>query len=116
MLRKTVLAACAVAALGLVSPTVASARGGGGAHGVGGFHGGGFHGGGFHGGGFHGGGFHGGGYGGVGLGLGLGLGYGAFGWPYYAYNDYYDYGGCYIVREPVRTPYGVRIRPVQVCS
>jgi 1,4-dihydroxy-2-naphthoate octaprenyltransferase len=44
------------------------------------------------------------------------------------YNDYYDYGygyddpyyygdgGCYIVRRSVLTPYGWRIRSVQVCG
>src|ERR1700682_5333826 len=55
MLRKTIVALFAVASIGLLSPTTASARGG-----FGGFHGGsgGFHGGGF--GGFRGGGFHGG--------------------------------------------------------
>jgi hypothetical protein len=71
MLRKTVIALLAVASVGLVSPTMALARGGGGGgggHGGGGFgggggHGGGFGGGGFHGGGFGGGGFHGGGFG-----------------------------------------------------
>ena len=57
--------------------------------------------------------------------VGLGLRYGY-------YNDYYDYGdpyyggdddsyydgdsGCYIVRRSVLTPYGWRIRPVQVCG
>jgi hypothetical protein len=112
MLRKVILAVCAVAALGVVSPTVASARGGGGGgHGGGG---GGFHGGGgsIHvgGGGFHGGGgFRAGGFRGGGFGI-----YGG-GYPYYAYNDYYD-GGCYLVRQPVRTRYGVRYRRVQVCS
>jgi hypothetical protein len=56
MMRKTIIALFALAAVGLVQPTVASARGGGG-HGGGG---GGFHGGGFGGGGFRGVGFHGG--------------------------------------------------------
>jgi hypothetical protein len=102
MLRKMILAICAVAALGVVAPTVASARGG--SHGGGGGGHGGLHGGG----GFHGGGFHGGGWGG-----GFGL-YGG-GYPYYAYNGYYD-DGCYLVRQPVRTPYGVRFRRVRVCS
>jgi hypothetical protein len=56
MLRKTIVALFAVVSIGLLSPSVALARGG-----FGGFHGGG---GGFHGGfgGFHGGGFHGGGF------------------------------------------------------
>jgi hypothetical protein len=102
MLRKVILAVCAVAALGVVSPTLASARGGGHGGGGGGFHGGG---GGFHGGGgFRAGGFRGGGF-----------GFYGGGYPYYAYNDYYD-GGCYLVRQPVRTRYGVRYRRVQVCS
>jgi hypothetical protein len=131
MLRKTFLALFAVASIGLLSPTVASARGGfggGGFHG-GGFHGGGFHGGGFHGGGFHGGGFHGGGFhrgfGGAALGLGLGLGLagayaaypygGYYGYPY-AYGDYYGDGGCYLVRRRIWTPYGWRIRRMQVCD
>src|ERR1700726_2573284 len=65
MMRKTIMALFAVAAVGLVQPTAAFARGGGGGGhgGGGGGHGGGFGGGGFHagfaGGGFHGGGFHG---------------------------------------------------------
>src|SRR5712664_4636305 len=57
IMRKTIIALFALAAVGLVQPTVASARGGGGGGGHGG--GGGGHGGGFHGGG--GGGWHGGG-------------------------------------------------------
>ena len=57
--------------------------------------------------------------------VGLGLGYGYYndyydyGDPYYgSYDDSYYYGdsGCYIVRRSVRTPYGWRIRPVQVCG
>jgi hypothetical protein len=130
MLRKTLLALAAIASIGLLAPDAASARGGfgGGGH----FGGGGFHGGGF-GGGFHGGGFHGGGFGrrfGYGLGefgLGVGLGYGLYGpygpYGYYGgygdpyYNGYYgDEGGCYLVRRRVHTPYGWRIRPVEVCG
>src|ERR1039458_7971355 len=101
MFRKTIIALFAVAAVGLVSPTVASARGGG--------HGGG-------------GGFHGGGFRGAGLGIGLGLGlagaYVAYGYPYgYGYDSYaYDDGGCYLVRRRVMTPYGWRLRRVQVCN
>jgi hypothetical protein len=130
MLRKTLLALAAIASIGLLAPDAASARGGfgGGGHfGGGGFHGGGF-GGGFHGGGFHGGGFgrrFGYGLGGFGLGVGLGYGlygpygpygyYGGYGDPYY--NGYYgDEGGCYLVRRRVHTPYGWRIRPVEVCG
>jgi hypothetical protein len=79
--RKTMIALLAVTSIGLVSPTMALARGGGGGGGGhgggmggggfgGGFHGGGFGGGGFHGGGFGGGGFHGGGLGGGGVHVG----------------------------------------------
>src|SRR5256885_7402131 len=70
MLRKTVIALLAVASVGLVSPTMALARGGGGGGGMGGGgFGGGGHGGGMGGGGFGGGGggFHGGGIGGGGF-------------------------------------------------
>jgi hypothetical protein len=138
MLRKSMVALFAAASIGLLlSPTVASARGGfggGGFHGGGGgfhggFGGGGFHGGGFHGGGFHGGGFRGGGFRGAGIGLGLGLGlagaYAAYGYPYgyggyydapYAYSDYSGDGGCYLVRRRVLTSYGWRVRRVQVCD
>jgi hypothetical protein len=56
--KSVVLASLVTACLGMMVPTVAMARGGGG---HGGFGGGGFHGG-FHGGGFHGGGFRGGGF------------------------------------------------------
>src|SRR5215208_6870210 len=116
MFRKTMIALFAVAAVGLVSPTIASARGGGGHGGGGGFHGGG--------GGFHGGGFRGGGFRGAGLGIGLGLGlaaagaYGAYGYGYpYGYGGYgYEDGGCYLVRQRVMTPYGWRLRRVQVCD
>jgi hypothetical protein len=34
----------------------------------------------------------------------------------YADNDYYDDGGCYVVRRRVMTRYGWRVRPVQVCG
>ena len=37
-------------------------------------------------------------------------------YPDYAYNDYYYDDGCYIVHRRVHTPYGWRIRPVQVCG
>ena len=113
MLRKTIIALLAAATVGLVSPTVASARGG-----HGGFHGGGFHGGGFHGGGFHGGGFHHHGFYGRGFGIGSDLvsrhptltagailiGY--YGYPY-AYSGYDD-GGCYLERRRVHTRHGWR--------
>ena len=113
MMRKTFIALLTLTAAGLIQPTLAFARGGGGGHG-GGFGGGGFHGGGFHGG-FSGGGFRGGEFRGRGFGgYGFGLYYGGY-YPY-AYNDYYDDGGCYLVRRRVMTPYGWRIRPVQVCG
>jgi hypothetical protein len=112
MLRKTILALSAVAAMAMMLPGAASARGG---FGGGGFHGGGFHGGGFHGGGFHG--FHGRGFG---FGAGLGLGYGLYGPGYYdypyAYDDSYEDGGCYLVRQRIHTRHGWRIRRVEVCS
>jgi hypothetical protein len=44
----------------------------------------------------------------------FGLYYGGY-YPY-AHNDYYDEGGCYLVRRRLMTPYGRRIRPVQVCE
>src|SRR6478609_2167683 len=101
MLRKTFLSLFAVASFGLLSPTVASARGG-----------------------FGGGGFHR-WFGGAALGLGLGLGLagayaaypygGYYGYPY-AYGDYYGDGGCYLVRRRIWTPYGWRIRRMQVCD
>jgi hypothetical protein len=93
MLRKTIIALFAVAAVGLVSPSIASARGhGGGGGGHGGFHGGGFRGGGF------------------------GWGLGGYGYPY-GYGGYYDDdGGCYLVRQRVMTRYGWRLRRIQVCG
>jgi hypothetical protein len=112
MLRKTVIALAAVASVSLLAPGMAQARGG---HGMGGFHGG------FHGGGFHHHGFGGFGVGAAALGLGLGLAYGAYGpygaydyygGPYYAYGD----GGCYLEHRRVYTPYGWRIRRVEVCD
>jgi hypothetical protein len=111
MLRTKIVALGAAALISLLSPTVASARGG-----------------------FHGGGFHGGGWGpGLGVGVGLGLvgayaafgpyGYGAYPYGYggyygapYAYSGYYGEGGCYLVRHRVWTPFGWRLRPVQVCG
>ena len=84
----------------------------------GGFRGGDFHGGGFHGRGFH----HGRGFA---LGaFGVGLGYGLYGpyddyydYPDYAYDDSYSYNGdCYVVQRRIYTPYGWRLRPVQVCN
>jgi hypothetical protein len=65
----------------------------------------------------------------------VGLGYGLYGpyyddyydYPDYAYDDsyygdgyygdaYYGDGGCYVVQQRVRTAYGWRLRPVQVCN
>jgi hypothetical protein len=99
MLRKTILALFAIALVGMLSPSVASARGG---FGGGGFHGGGFHGGfgggAFRGGGFRGGGFaggrgwHGGGWRGAAYGaLGVGLGLAGGNYAGYPYDDSYDY-------------------------
>ena len=122
MMRKTILALFVLAAVGVVQPTVASARGGGGGGGGhgGGFHGGGFGGGGFRGGGFHGGGFHGGGFhGGFHRRAFVGFGFGPYydGYYPYAYDDsYYGDGGCYVVRRRLHTRHGWRIRPVQVCG
>jgi hypothetical protein len=63
--------------------------------------------------------------------VGFGLGYGAYGYygdygyPYYAnygyddgyyYGDGYGDGGCYIVQQRRWTPYGWRLRPIQVCN
>jgi hypothetical protein len=98
MLRKTIIALFAVAAVGLVSPSVTSAAG----H----HHGGG--------GGFHGGGFRGGGFGAFGF-YGP-YAYGGYGYPYGYGGYYYDDGGCYLVRQRVMTRYGWRLRRVQVCD
>jgi hypothetical protein len=85
---------------------------------------------GFGGGGFHGGGWRG-GYGGWGYGLAgfgpgyyggyYGYGYGPYGCGYpdgYAgyYGDDGGYGGCYVARQRVMTPYGWRVRAVDVCE
>jgi hypothetical protein len=104
MFRKTVIGLLTVAALSMLSPTMASARG---------FHGG-----------FRGGGFHG-GFGGAGLALGaVGLGLGlaaapyAYGYGYpYGYGSYAYYGGgCYLVPRRAWTPWGWRLRRVEVCD
>ena len=57
---------------------------------------------------------------GVGLGLAAGYPYGyGYGYPYgyasYPY-DAYGYGDCYLTSRRVWTPYGWRIRRVQVCD
>ncbi|MBI5128247.1 MAG: hypothetical protein HZA66_02280 [Rhodopseudomonas palustris] len=123
MFGKAIVAFSIGALVALAAPTAASARGG--------FHGGGWHGGGWHGGGWHGGGWHGGwrgpgfGIGAVGVGLGLGLaapyawgGYGpayynGYGYSYPAAVGYDD--GCYLRTQRVWTPYGWRLRRVEVC-
>ncbi|MBR1172607.1 MULTISPECIES: hypothetical protein [Bradyrhizobium] len=121
MLRKTMMAALAVAAVGLSMPQMAQARGFG--HGGGWGHGGGGWGHGGHGH-WHGGGF----WPGVAIGAGLAgagyygayYGYGApyYGDPYYYGSGYDDggYGGCYVVRKRVMTPAGWRYRRVDVCE
>jgi hypothetical protein len=103
-------------------PTEASARMGGG-----GFHGGGFHGGGFHGGGFHGGGFGGGFRGGFRGGFHGGFHHHgfrrfgprfAFGAPFFfgAYAGLpYGYGDDCLAPRRIWTPYGWRVRWVNVC-
>src|SRR4051812_25476394 len=96
MFRRSIIAALSAAVIGLAfASTAASARPGGGFRG--GFHG-------FHGGGFHRGfGFR---HFGPAIGFGIGLGY-----PYYAgYSD-----GCLAPRR-IWTPYGWRIRYVNVCG
>jgi hypothetical protein len=109
MLRKMMMAALAVAVVGLAAPEAVQARGG--------FGGGGWHGGGW-GHGWHGGGF----WPGVAIGAGIaGAGYyGAYGYgygyPYYGVG-YEDYGAqCYLARQRVMTQSGWRVRRVQVCE
>src|SRR3982074_1290995 len=106
MFKKIAIAVFAVAAIGILSPSVAEARGGMG------FHGGGFHGG------FHHHGFGGIGLGAVGLGLGLGLAAAPYGYGYpYGYGSYAAYGGdCYLIRRRVWTPFGWRLRRIEVCD
>jgi len=140
MFRKTIIALCGVAAVGLLLPIEASARpgghgGGGGARAAmnGGGGGGGFRGGGYRGGGGGGGGFAGAGIAAGAIGLGLGVaaaaaapygygGYGGYGGDGgYGYNSgydsyAYDAGGCSLVQQRVMTPYGWRLRRVQVCN
>ncbi len=90
MLKKVMIAVITLLVVGS-APQTASARGGG-----------------FRGGGFRGGGFRGGGFRGAGLGLGVGLGLAGAG----AY--YYGDGGCIRLRR-IWTPYGYRLRRVNVC-
>ena len=108
MFRKMMIGVLAATALSALAPTAASARGFGG--------------------GFHGGGFRG-GFGGAGLalgavGLGPGLAAAPYAWDYpygygypYGYASYADYGGgCYFVPRRAWTPWGWRIRQVEVCD
>jgi len=125
MLRKMIMTALAMAAVGLSAPQAAQARGGFGGH-MGGVHMGGMGGGWGHGGWGHGGHWHGGGFWpGVAIGAGLaGAGYyGAYGYGYPYYDDPYYYGagygpegGCYLARQRVMTQWGWRIRRVEVCE
>ena len=104
---RSIIAILAAAFIGLAFvSTDASARPFGG----GGFRAGGFHGGGFHPG-FRGHGFRGfGPLAGVGVGLGLAASY-----PYWGYPGYYGYGdGCLVPRR-VWTPWGPRVRWINVC-
>jgi hypothetical protein len=126
MLRKMTMALFAVAAIGLVQPTAALARGGHG--GGGGYHGG------MGGGSFHSAGMMHGSFGGGSFHAFRGgfrdhdrfrdrdrfhrrafVGFG-FGDAYYDDYPYYYDDGCYLVRQRVLTRYGWRIRPVQVCG
>src|SRR3954451_411020 len=120
MLRKIIMAALALAVVGLSAPDAAEARGfGGGGH-IGAFGGGWGHSGWGHG--RRGGGF----WPGVAIGAGIaGAGYygGSCGYGYgnpYYYGAGYDDGGyggqCYLVRQRVMTQGGWRIRRAQVCE
>jgi hypothetical protein len=114
MVRKSGVTLIALAALGLLLPTMASARGG---HGGGGHHGGGWH----QVVGIHGGiiAFH--------DRLPFGTAPGlyppyAYGFPYYGPDAYpYDYeyatgNGCAVVQRLVHTRHGTWFRPVEVCD
>jgi len=119
MMRKTAMALVATAALGLGSTAAfAHGPGGMGGHmgGMGGHFGGmgGGHFGGFH----HCGGFHDGFHHGFHRHFFVGVGFGGFPYDdgYYPYYDNNDDEGCYLVRRRVLTPYGWRIRRVEVCG
>jgi hypothetical protein len=110
MLRKTIMTLLSVAAVSLLSPTLASAQAGG-FDGLGGLHG-----------------FHGGpglAFGPHGLGIYADYPYGAYGYHYGYYNYPYHYasigfydddGGCYLVRRRVHTRHGSRLWPVEQCD
>lgn len=106
--------AAALLAATLFSTEAAARMGGGGGFRGGGFHGGGFHGGGFHGGfrgGFHGGFRHGFRHFGPRFAFGAPFFYGAYaGLPYS-----YGYGDDCLAPRRVWTPYGWRVRWVNVC-
>lgn len=140
-----ILAFSLIAVLSPAAASARGGFGGRGLHGGGGFHGG-FGGGGFRGRGVVGGsgwrgagwrgddlGWRGATYGALGVGLGLGLAGVSYGSPYgdeddypYGYGEYAVYGpwvyrtnygsGCYLARSRVWTPYGWRLRTVQVCN
>jgi hypothetical protein len=139
MLRKTMIALLAIASVAVLAPDAASARGGfgGGFHGGGiGMGGGGFRSAAISAGAFRGGtlaanAFHGGFHPGfrhrgfpiAAAAIGFGLGYGLYGYDYgypyfadYGYDDYYGDGGCYIVQRRLPTPFGWRLRLIQVCN
>jgi hypothetical protein len=126
MERKWMMALFAVAAVGLVQPTAALARGG---HGGGGYHGG------MGGGSFHSAGMMHGSFGSGSVHAFQGRfhdhdrfgdrdrfhrrAFVGFGFGPYAYDDGYRYyydDGCYTVGQRALTRYGWRIRPVQVCG
>jgi hypothetical protein len=108
MLRKTIIALLSVAAVSLLSPTLASA-GGSGFGGPDGFQG-----------------FHGGpglAFGPKGLRLYAEYPYGAYGYhfgyynyPYHAAYFFGDDDGCYLAERHVRTRRGLRLRSVEVCD
>jgi hypothetical protein len=115
IMLRPIMAFCAAALLALTFATSeATARPGGGFRGgFGGFHAGGFRG--FHGG-FRGG-FHHRGFRrfGPAVGLGLGLGYGLGYYPYSGYYPAYAYGDGCVAPRRIWTPYGWRVRWVNVC-